>query len=139
MDMARNLNKAQVIGYLGADPTINRKDNMVIANISIATGSSYQDKTTGEKIKKTEWHKVVFFGKIAEIVEKYLSKGDKIFVEGPLRTRKWEDKEKVERYTTEIIANTMEMLVVKGKEEKNPYIEQDCSSDIDTQYDNLPF
>jgi single-strand DNA-binding protein len=85
-----------------------------VSNISIATSESWKDKETGEQQEKTEWHRVVFFGKLAEIVAEYLKKGSQIYVEGRLQTRKWQDKDGNDRYTTEIVANEMQMLGSRG-------------------------
>jgi len=109
--MARGINKVFILGNLGQDPDIRyAPSGDPIANLSIATSESWNDKTTGQKQERTEWHRVVMFNKLAEIAEKYLKKGSKLYVEGQLRTRKWEDKEGVERYTTEIVARDIEML-----------------------------
>ncbi len=109
--MARGVNKAILIGNLGNDPDIRyTASGAAVANISIATAESWKDKDTGEKQERTEWHRVVFFGRLAEIVGEYLHKGSQIYVEGRLQTRKWQDKEGRDRYTTEIVANEMQML-----------------------------
>ena len=113
--MARGVNKVILIGNLGNDPEVRYTPNgTAIANISIATSESWRDKQSGEMQERTEWHRVVFFGKLAEIVGEYLKKGAKVFVEGALRTRKWQDKNSVERYTTEIVASEMNMLDSRG-------------------------
>ena len=109
--MARGVNKVILIGNLGKDPEMRYSPNGgAVANITIATSESWKDKTSGEKQEKTEWHRVVFFGRLAEIVGEYLKKGSQIYVEGRLQTRKWQDKEGKDRYTTEIVANEMQML-----------------------------
>lgn len=101
--MAGSLNKVELIGNLGADPELRYLQNGgAVANLNIATSESWKDKTTGEKKEKTEWHRVVIFGKLAEIAGEYLRKGNKVFIEGSLQTRKWTDQQGVERYTTEI-------------------------------------
>lgn len=101
--MAGSLNKVELIGNLGQDPEIRYMQNGgAVANLSIATTESWKDKTTGEKKEQTEWHRVVIFGKLAEIAGEYLRKGSKVFIEGSLRTRKWQDQQGVDRYTTEI-------------------------------------
>lgn len=101
--MAGSLNKVEIIGNLGADPEVRHMPSGgAVANLSIATTESWKDKTTGEKKELTEWHRVVIFGKLAEIAGEYLRKGSKVFIEGGLRTRKWTDQAGVERYTTEI-------------------------------------
>jgi single-strand DNA-binding protein len=109
--MARGVNKVILIGNLGRDPEVRYSPNgQAIANVTIATSESWKDKNTGEKQEKTEWHRVVFFGRLAEIAGEYLKKGSQVFVEGRLQTRKWQDKDGQERYTTEIVANEMQML-----------------------------
>ncbi len=109
--MAGSLNKVLLIGRLGADPEIKQMVNgKSVARLSLATSQSWKDKSTGEKKEKTEWHRVVFFGKLAEICEQYLDKGSQIYVEGKLQTRKWQDKEGNDKYTTEIQGLSMNML-----------------------------
>jgi single-strand DNA-binding protein len=112
------INKVILIGNLGQDPDIRyMQSGDPVANISIATSESWKDKTTGEPREKTEWHRVVFFGKLAEIVGKYLKKGSKVYVEGKLQTKKWTDKEGSDRYTTEVVVDqrgTMQMLDSRG-------------------------
>ena len=106
-----SVNKVIIVGNLGRDPEVRyTPDGASIANVTIATTDTWKDKATGEKKEATEWHRVVFFGKLAEIVGQYLKKGRQVYVEGALRTRKWQDKEGQERYTTEIVANEMKML-----------------------------
>ncbi len=112
---SRGLNKVMLIGNLGADPEIRYANNgNAIANVNIATSESWKDKNTGEMVEKTEWHRVVFFRRLAEIVGEYLKKGSKIYVEGKLQTRKWQDKEGQDRWTTEIVASEMQMLDSRG-------------------------
>ena len=110
--MARKgINKVIVLGNLGNDPECTYMPNgNAVAKISIATSESWKDKQTGQDQERTEWHRVVFFGKLAEIVDKYLLKGAKVYIEGSLRTNKWQDKDGNDRYTTEIVANEMQML-----------------------------
>ena len=109
--MARGVNKVILIGNLGRDPEVRYSPNgQAIANVTMATSESWKDKTSGEKQERTEWHRVVFFGRLAEIAGEYLKKGAQIFIEGRLQTRKWQDKDGVDRYTTEIVANEMQML-----------------------------
>jgi single-strand DNA-binding protein len=108
------INKAILIGRLGNDPKITKG----VATISLATTSSWTDKESGEKQTNVEWHKVVFFKKLAEIVNQYLHKGALIFVEGMIKTEKWTDKNDIERYTTKIIANNMQMLGSKKDQQK---------------------
>ncbi|CDL86647.1 single-stranded DNA-binding protein [Xenorhabdus cabanillasii] len=112
---SRGINKVILVGNLGADPKVRYMPNGgAVANITLATSESWRDKQTGETKEKTEWHRVVFFGKQAEIVGEYLRKGSQIYIEGALQTRKWQDQQSgVERYTTEIVVNvggTMQML-----------------------------
>ena len=109
--MARGVNKVILIGNLGADPEIRYTPNgNAVSNVTLATSSAWRDKQTGELQDRTEWHRLVFFNRLAEIVGEYLKKGSKVYVEGSLRTRKWQDKNGIDRYTTEIIANEMQML-----------------------------
>jgi single-strand DNA-binding protein len=109
--MARGINKVILIGHLGQDPEVKyMPSGSAVANVSIATTESWKDKNTGEKQDRTEWHKVVFFARLAEIVGEYLRKGSQVYVEGRLQTRKWQDKNGHDRYSTEIIANEMQML-----------------------------
>ena len=107
---SRGINKVILVGNLGNDPEVRYMPNgNAVANISIATSDSWKDKTSGEQQEKTEWHRVVFFNRLAEIVEQYVKKGSKIYVEGRLQTRSWE-QEGVKRYSTEIVASEMQML-----------------------------
>ncbi len=113
--MARGINKVILVGNLGKDPEVRYSPNGgAVANITIATSESWKDKNTGEKQERTEWHQIVFFGRLAEIAGEYLKKGAQIYVEGRLQTRKWQDKEGQDRYTTEIVANEMQMLGSRG-------------------------
>ena len=113
--MARGINKVILVGNLGNDPEVRYMPNGgAVATISVATSDSWKDKQTGEMQDRTEWHRVVFFSRLAEIVGEYLRKGSKIYVEGSLRTRKWQDKNGADRYTTEIVASEMQMLDSKG-------------------------
>ena len=113
--MARGINKAIIVGNLGRDPEVRYTANgNAIANITVATTESWKDKQSGERQEKTEWHRVVFFGRLAEIAGEYLKKGAQVYIEGRLQTRKWEDKSGQERYTTEIVANEMQMLGSRG-------------------------
>jgi single-strand DNA-binding protein len=109
--MARGINKVILVGNLGKDPeTRSTASGEPITNITVATSESWKDKATGEQKEATEWHKVVFFKRLAEIAGQYLKKGSQVYIEGALRTRKWQDKEGKDRYTTEIVANEMQML-----------------------------
>ncbi|VFP88403.1 single-stranded DNA-binding protein [Candidatus Erwinia haradaeae] len=112
---SRGINKVILIGYLGQDPEIRYIPNgSAVVNITLATSDSWRDKQTGEIKEKTEWHRVVLFGKIAEVASEYLRKGSQIYIEGALQTRKWTDQAGIEKYTTEIVVNnvggTMHML-----------------------------
>lgn len=109
--MARGVNKVIIIGNLGEDPDIRYTgDGKAIANISVATSDSWKDKQSGEQQERTEWHRCVCFGRLAEIVGEHLHKGSKIYLEGRLQTRKWQDKDGQDRYTTEINFHDMQML-----------------------------
>ncbi|MCP3663735.1 MAG: single-stranded DNA-binding protein [Gammaproteobacteria bacterium] len=113
--MARGINKVILIGNLGGDPEIRYMPNgNAVANVTVATSESWKDKNTGESQERTEWHRVVFFRRLAEIVGEYLKKGSKVYIEGKLQTRKWQDKDGNDRYTTEIVANEMQMLDSRG-------------------------
>jgi len=113
--MARGVNKVILIGNLGADPeTRSMPSGMTVANIRIATSESWKDKQSGEQKERTEWHNVAMFGRLGEIAGEYLRKGSQVYIEGSLRTRKWQDKEGRDRYTTEVIADEMQMLGGRG-------------------------
>ena len=113
--MARGVNKVILVGNLGRDPEIRyTPSGAAVANVTVATSDSWKDKQTGEQQERTEWHRVVFFNRLAEIVGEYLKKGSQIYVEGRLQTRKWQDQGGQDRYTTEIVANEMQMLGSRG-------------------------
>ena len=113
--MSRGINKVILVGNLGADPeTKYGPSGDAITNLRIATSESWTDKNTGQKQERTEWHRGVVFKKLAEIAAEYLRKGSQVYIEGSLRTRKWQDKEGRDQYTTEIVANDMTMLGGKG-------------------------
>jgi len=113
--MARGVNKVILVGNLGKDPEIRYMPNGgAVANVTIATTDQWKDKQSGEMQERTEWHNVVFYERLAEIVGEYLKKGSQVYVEGSIRTRKWQDKEGKDRYTTEIIARDMQMLGSRG-------------------------
>lgn len=139
--MARGVNKVILIGNMGNDPEVRYTPNgSAVANITLATSSSWRDKQTGELQERTEWHRVAFFNRLAEIVGEYLHKGSKIYVEGSLRTRKWQDKNTgADRYTTEIIATEMQMLDSRGSASssansgKSQYQSSSSSSNTATQ------
>lgn len=119
--MARGVNKVILIGNLGSDPEVRyTPSGSAVANVNLATSESWRDKTSGELQDRTEWHRIVFFNRLAEIVGEYLHKGSKIYVEGSLRTRKWQDKNGIERHTTEIIANEMHILDSRSNSPHHP-------------------
>ncbi|RAW03233.1 single-stranded DNA-binding protein [Pseudochryseolinea flava] len=145
------VNKVILVGRLGKDPEVRNLDNgAVVANFSIATSESYKDRTTGEKKEITEWHNVVLWRGLAEIAQKYLRKGDMVFIEGKLRTRSWE-KDGVTRYTTEVVADNMTMLSPKtggasgggssdyGSERSGSEPMRTAATTSDTSTDDLPF
>ncbi|TYP94967.1 single-strand binding protein [Fodinibius salinus] len=145
-----SLNKAMIIGRLGQDPDVRyTQSNTAVANMSIATSERYKDKQ-GEWKERTEWHRVVAWGRTAEVCQEYLKKGSQVYIEGPIQTRKWEDKEGQTRYTTEIKALTMTMLDSKGDgggeanvpnkpESSQPVSSSADLDDIDDMDDDLPF
>jgi single-strand DNA-binding protein len=114
--MARGINKVILVGNLGADPeTRAMPSGATVSNIRIATSESWRDKTSGEQQERTEWHRVVLFGRLGEIAAEYLKKGSQVYIEGSLRTRKWQDKQSgQDRFSTEIVANEMQMLGGRG-------------------------
>jgi single-strand DNA-binding protein len=113
--MARGVNKVILVGNLGKDPeTRYMPSGSAVTNLTLATSESWKDKQSGEAQERTEWHKVAMFGRLAEIAAEYLRKGSQIYIEGKLRTRKWQDKEGKDRWTTEIVADEMQMLGSKG-------------------------
>jgi len=137
--MAGSINKVIIVGHLGRDPESKFLGNGdAVANFTVATSDSWKDKTTGEKKEKTEWHRVVAFRKLAEICGKYLTKGKLVYIEGRLETRKWQDKEGKDRYTTEIVANDMQML---GKREDGGNQRADAPAGRPTtgKEDDIPF
>ena len=113
--MARGVNKVILVGNLGADPeTRFMPSGGSVTNVRLATSESWKDKKTGEQREKTEWHRVVFFNRLAEVAAEYLRKGSQIYVEGQIRTQKWQDQSGNDRYTTEIVAREMQMLGARG-------------------------
>ena len=114
--MARGVNKVILIGNLGADPEVRyTPDGAPVANFNLATSESWNDRTSGEKQERTEWHRLVVWRKLAEIAGQYLKKGSRIYVEGKLQTRSWEDQSGQKRYTTEVVVNDMQMLDSRGE------------------------
>lgn len=113
--MARGVNKAIIVGHLGRDPEVRyTAGGDPVANFSVATTEGWKDRQTGENTERTEWHRVVMFRRLAEIAGEYLKKGSQVYIEGRLQTRKWQDQNGQERYTTEIVANEMQMLGGRG-------------------------
>ena len=113
--MARGVNKVIIVGNLGADPeTRAMPSGTTVANLRIATTENWKDRQSGENQERTEWHRVALFGRLAEVAAEYLKKGSQVYIEGSLRTRKWQDKQGNERYSTEIVANDMQMLGGRG-------------------------
>lgn len=121
---SRGINKVILVGNVGNDPEVRYMPNgNAVANVSIATSESWKDKGTGEQQERTEWHRVVFFNRLGEIVEQYVKKGSKLYVEGRLQTRSWE-QDGVKRYSTEIVANEMQMLDSRGGQSDSDYGQQ---------------
>jgi len=118
--MKHGINKVILVGNLGSDPEFKQLPNSELCNFSVATSESWSDKTTGEKKEKTEWHRVVIFGKLAGIANQYLKKGSKVYLEGSLQTRKWQDQSGADRYSTEIVANEMQMLDSRNSGDTGP-------------------
>lgn len=113
---SRGINKVIIVGNLGNDPEVKyMPSGAAVTNISVATSDSWKDKSTGEMQERTEWHRIAFFGRLAEIAGEYLRKGSKVYLEGRLQTRKWQDQSGADRYTTEIIASEMQMLDSRGE------------------------
>ena len=148
--MARGVNKVILVGNLGQKPEIRyTQTDSAVANLSLATSESWKDKETGEQREKTEWHRIVYFGKLAEIAEQYLDKGSKVYVEGKLQTRKWQDKETgADIYTTEIVGNELTMLDSKNSSGMNEMNEsqnlerntgQSDKAQEDFNEDDIPF
>lgn len=131
---SKGINKVILVGNLGADPeTRYMPSGSAVTNITIATSESYKDKQTQEKVEKTEWHRVVFFNRLAEIAGEYLKKGSKVYIEGRLQTRKW-DKNGVDMYTTEIVASEMQMLDSKGIQQESSSMVNDINKANAMQY-----
>lgn len=120
--MTRGINKVILVGNLGKDPEVRyMPSGGAVANVTLATSESWKDKQTGEQKDRTEWHTVVFYNRLAEIAGEYLKKGSQCYIEGSLRTRKWQDKNGQDRYTTEIIASEMQMLGSRGGSDKTQH------------------
>ena len=137
--MSRGVNKVILVGNLGQKPEMRyTATQSAVANISIATTESWKDKESGEMRDKTEWHKVVYFGKLAEIVEKYLDKGSSVYIEGKLQTRKWQDKSGADRWTTEIVGNELTMLGSRQSNNNSVPMESNQSESPFPQDDSGP-
>ena len=137
--MSRGVNKVILVGNLGQKPEMRyTATQSAVANISIATTESWKDKESGEMRDKTEWHKVVYFGKLAEIVEKYLDKGSSVYIEGKLQTRKWQDKSGADRWTTEIVGNELTMLGSRASNSNNAPMQSNESESPFPQDDSGP-
>ncbi len=120
--MARGINKVILVGNVGGDPEVRFMPNgNAVTTLSIATSETWKDKQTGEKQDRTEWHRVVFYNRLGEIAGEYVKKGSKLYVEGSLRTRKWQDQQGLDRYTTEIIGNEMQLLDSRGNSNQDDY------------------
>ena len=144
--MARGINKVILVGNLGADPeTRYMPSGSAVTNLSVATSESWKDKQTGEQKDRTEWHKVAMFNRLAEIAAEYLRKGSQVYIEGKLRTRKWQDRDGNDRWTTEIIADEMQMLGGRGGGGSAPMSSEPRSSGAPSQPgpddfdDDIPF
>ncbi|WP_018234319.1 single-stranded DNA-binding protein [Thioalkalivibrio thiocyanodenitrificans] len=145
------VNKVILVGNLGNDPEVRHTPNGgAVTNVSLATTEKWRDKNSGERQEKTEWHRVVFFGRLAEIAGEYLKKGSMVYVEGRLQTRKWQDQSGQDRYSTEIVANEMQMLGARGGQgsgahaqpQAQPQAQQSAppaSQEFDPFGDEIPF
>ncbi len=138
-----SVNKALIIGNLGQDPEIKyTQSGSPVANLSVATSERWKDKNTGEQKEQTEWHRVVVFGRLAEIAEQYLKKGSKVFIEGKIQTRDWEDSEGNKKYTTEVVAREMTMLDSRASMDSNTSSSDNSAKDAakdDNSEEDIPF
>jgi single-strand DNA-binding protein len=145
-----SINKVIIVGNLGRDPEMRYMPNGdAVTNIAVATTESWKDKTSGEKKEITEWHRITFYRKLAEIAGQYLKKGSSVYIEGKLQTRKWTDKDGIERYTTEIISDSMQMLGSKQGESQEPKTTpaprtqpvsaQQTAPNLDDMDDDIPY
>jgi len=135
----RGVNKVTILGNLGENPECkSTQDGKAIANISVATSEVWLDKNTGQKQERTEWHRIVAFGKLAEIMGQYLKKGSKVYIEGSLKTRKWQAQDGTDRYTTEIMASELQMLDSKPEGAQAPRASAPASFD-DLEDDSIPY
>ena len=137
--MSRGINKVILVGNLGQDPeTRHMPSGGAVTNISVATSEQWKDKQTGDQRDRTEWHKVAFFGRLAEIAAEYLRKGSQVYIEGKLRTRKWQDRDGNDRWTTEVIADELQMLGGREQQSSKRVRANDIESSPD-EYDDIPF
>ena len=133
------LNMAQIIGHLGRDPEVRyTPDGAAVANLAVATNETWKDKS-GEKQERTEWHRVVLFGKVAEIAAEYLKKGSLVYLQGRLQSRKWQADDGQDRYTTEIVAERMKMLGGKGERAHDGTAAQPAAAPAQSFDDDIPF
>jgi len=139
--MSRGVNKVILVGNLGQKPDMKyTQSNTAVANLSLATSESWKDKESGDLKTKTEWHRVVYFGKLAEIAEQYLDKGSKIYIEGKLQTRKWQDQAGNDRYTTEVLGQELTMLDSRGDSSVSSFENNNSTmSEEDVNQDNGEF
>ena len=139
--MSRGVNKVILVGNLGQKPDMKyTQSNTAVANLSLATSESWKDKDSGDLKTKTEWHRVVYFGKLAEIAEQYLDKGSKVYVEGKLQTRKWQDQAGNDRYTTEVLGQELKMLDSRGDSSGSSFENNNSTmSEEDVNQDNGEF
>ena len=139
--MSRGVNKVILVGNLGQKPDMKyTQSNTAVANLSLATSESWTDKDSGDLKTKTEWHRVVYFGKLAEIAEQYLDKGSKVYVEGKLQTRKWQDQSGNDRYTTEVLGQELTMLDSRGDSSGSSFENNNSGmSEEDVNQDNGEF
>ena len=139
--MSRGVNKVILVGNLGQKPDMKyTQSNTAVANLSLATSESWKDKDSGDLKTKTEWHRVVYFGKLAEIAEQYLDKGSKVYVEGKLQTRKWQDHAGSDRYTTEVLGQELTMLDSRGDSSGSSFENNNLGmSEEDVNQDNGEF
>ncbi len=141
--MSRGINKAIIVGTLGQDPDVKYTNSgSPVVNISVATNETWKDKQTGEAQERTEWHRIVIFGKLAEIAAQYLKKGSQAYFEGKIQTRKWQDQSGNDRYSTEIVANEMKMVdgrqSAESKAPAKPQAAKPQSAPVD-DFDDIPF
>ena len=138
--MSRGINKVILVGNLGQDPeTRNMPSGVAVTNISIATSEQWKDKNTGDQKERTEWHKIAFFGRLAEIAAEYLHTGSQVYVEGKLSTRKWQDRDGNDRWTTEVIAGELQMLGGPPQQSEKQVKGNDMKPSRDVYDDDIPF